>query len=270
MASDPNQEWEPSDIAALAAAYHSLEHPSLGARLTDLLGTPIEIGLKKLPQGWQDKVQRVSRTALGSALKLALTTMNGNKSPYPALGRMLHKAAVVLTGAAGGAGGTWTLPVELPITTGIMLRAIADIARGEGEDLADPRTHMACVEVFAFGGRSKDDDASETGYFFVRATLAREVTKAAEFVLEHGIVERGTPVLLRLLTRVAGRFSVQVSEKAAAQAVPIIGALGGAMINAVFIDHFQSMARGHFAVRRLERKYGQEDVRTKYGRLRSS
>jgi len=60
-----------------------------------------------------------------------------------------------------------------------------------------------------------------------------------------------------------------VGEKIVAQGVPIIGALGGATINVLFIDHFQDMARGHFIVRRLERSYGEDEVRAKYERLRS-
>jgi hypothetical protein len=46
--------------------------------------------------------------------------------------------------------------------------------------------------------------------------------------------------------------------------VPILGAAGGAMINTVFIGHYQDMARGHFAVRALERRYGPEAVRLAY------
>jgi len=59
------------------------------------------------------------------------------------------------------------------------------------------------------------------------------------------------------LQTVASRFSVQVSEQVAAKSIPAIGAVLGAMVNTVFIDHFQQMAHGHFTVRRLEREYGQ-------------
>ena len=69
---------------------------------------------------------------------------------------------------------------------------------------------------------------------------------------------------MRLITQIATRFSIPVTEKAAAQAVPIIGAAGGALINTLFIDHFQDTARGHFVVRRLERIYGKSLVRTAY------
>lgn len=52
--------------------------------------------------------------------------------------------------------------------------------------------------------------------------------------------------------------------------MPLIGALGGAAVNYAFIDHFQEIARGHFTVRRLERRYGKEAVRTAYDKLSSA
>ena len=58
-----------------------------------------------------------------------------------------------------------------------------------------------------------------------------------------------------------------VSQKAAAQAIPLIGAAGGALINLAFVDHFQDMARGHFIVRRLERLYGEDIVQAEYDKL---
>jgi hypothetical protein len=50
--------------------------------------------------------------------------------------------------------------------------------------------------------------------------------------------------------------------------LPLIGAAGGALINTLFIDHFQSVARGHFTVRRLERKYGHEIIKREYESIR--
>jgi hypothetical protein len=97
--------------------------------------------------------------------------------------------------------------------------------------------------------------------------LAKSVTEAARFIAERGIVEEGSPVLVRFITQVASRFGVAVSQKVAAQALPVVGALGGATVNYVFIEHFQDVARGHFIVRRLERAYGKDVVRTEYERL---
>jgi EcsC protein family len=58
-----------------------------------------------------------------------------------------------------------------------------------------------------------------------------------------------------------------VTQKLAAQTIPLVGALGGAAVNYAFIQHFQEVARGHFTVRRLERAYGKEAVRKAYERF---
>ena len=61
-----------------------------------------------------------------------------------------------------------------------------------------------------------------------------------------------------------------MSQKLAAQAVAVVGALGGAALNLAFAEHFQDVARGHFTVRRLERVYGCDPVRAEYDRLKSA
>ena len=54
------------------------------------------------------------------------------------------------------------------------------------------------------------------------------------------------------------------SEKVTAQAIPVIGSAAGAVIDRIFMSHHQEMARGHFVVRRLERKYGAPLVHANY------
>jgi hypothetical protein len=81
------------------------------------------------------------------------------------------------------------------------------------------------------------------------------------------LAEKGAPLFVRLVSKIASRFSLVVSEKAAAQAVPLVGAAGGALINTIFMDHFQNLARGHFIVRRIERMYGTEEVQRYYEEL---
>ncbi len=178
-----------------------------------------------------------------------------------------HKLAVVATGAGGGAFGLPALAIELPVSTTIILRSIADIARSEGEDLSCPDAKLQCLQVLALGGKSKSDDGTESGYFVTRTALAKAVSEAASYITNKGLSQHGAPALVRLISQVASRFSLVVSEKAAAQAVPVVGAFGGAAINALFIDHFQDMGRGHFIVRRLERLHGQEKVRQLYDAL---
>ena len=70
------------------------------------------------------------------------------------------------------------------------------------------------------------------------------------------------------MSQIAARFGVIVSEKVAAQAAPMLGAIGGAAVNAAFAEHFQTLARGHFIVRRLERLHGPNLVAFEYQRLK--
>jgi hypothetical protein len=187
--------------------------------------------------------------------------------PKRAPSSYLHKALGATSGAVGGSFGLAALPIELPISTVIMLRSIGDIARAEGEDLRDPETAVSCLQVFALGGLKGEADAANSGYFAVRGLLAKTVAEAARFIVDRGALAEGGPVLLRLLAQIASRFGAVVGQKFAAQAVPIVGALGGAAVNYVFIDHFQEIARAHFTVRRLERRHGKEEVRRVYDEL---
>ena len=250
------------DLNDLRLAKQVLENPSLAAKITNVIGSPIEKGFELLPAKWSEAVSDATRKALETALDLALLTLG--KTGQGQAQNIWHKLAVAASGGTGGALGIPGLIVELPVSTGIMLRSIADIARGEGEQLNLPEVKLACIEVFALGGRTSKDDASESGYFAVRAALAKAVSEAAEFIAERGLAKEGAPAIARLISQLAERFGVTVSEKAAAQAVPAIGAVGGALINLVFIDHFQDMARGHFTVRRLERKYDPATVKAAY------
>src|SRR5262249_2934949 len=252
------------DLATLRSAVAALEHPRLAARLPNMVGKPIELIGYALPASASQAITAATSKALEMALEVALRSMH--QAPRAGSQR-LHKALATASGAAGGAFGLAALPVELPLSTVIMLRSIADVARSEGEDLGDPEATLACVQVFALGGRANAVDASQSGYFAARGLLAKSVTEAARFIAERGIVEEGSPVLVRFITQVAARFGVAVSQKAAAQALPVVGALGGATVNYVFIEHFQDIARGHFTVRRLERAYGKDVVRAQYERL---
>ena len=256
---------ETQDLEALRDAVHVLEHPGLAVQITNLIGKPIEYAVGALPESVSRRISDATQSALRSSLRVAVSTMNSERGSTPS--NVIHKILTSLTGAVGGAFGLPALAIELPVSTSIMLRSMADIARGEGENIRSSETQLACLEVFALGSRSEADDGSETGYYATCAGLARIVSEAARFIATNGIAEEGAPAIVQLIAKVASRFSVAVSEKFAAQSVPIIGAAGGAAINLVFINHFQDMARGHFTVRRLERKYGADVIQSEYERI---
>jgi hypothetical protein len=252
-------------LSELKTAKSLLENPSLAAKVTDFVGTPIERLIEKLPEDWNKKIGRVTHTALDKSASAALYTMKD--TPGEESSNIWHKLGAATSGAIGGFFGIAALSIELPVSTTLMLRSIGDIAREQGESINDDETKLACLQVFALGGNSKDDDGAESGYFAIRAMLARATTEAVEYIAKYGLAQEAAPVLVRFMTLIAERFGVQITQKAAAQAVPAIGAVGGAAINTMFIDHFQDMAKGHFIVRRLERQYGQELVKQQYDLL---
>lgn len=100
----------------------------------------------------------------------ALLTMDPNERVSSS--NWWHKLAAGASGAAGGLFGLPALAVELPISTTIILRSIADIARSEGEDLSLPDTKFQCLQVLALGGKTSGDDGFETSYFAARTALA--------------------------------------------------------------------------------------------------
>jgi hypothetical protein len=93
------------------------------------------------------------------------------------------------------------------------------------------------------------------------------VSEAAAYLAQRGVVDEAAPAIVRLVAAIAARFGVVVSEQVAAKAVPVVGAAGGSVINMLFLDHFQNMARGHFIVKRLEARYGADYVREVYESL---
>lgn len=248
----------------LTYAKQLLEKPGFAEKIIDAVGSPFEKLLRHLPDKYFNKIQQICENAVNAALNFAVLTIGDENQKQSS--DMLHKITVAVTGGVGGAFGLPALAIELPISTTIMLRSIADIARCEGENINLIETKLACLTVFALGGKS-DSTAVETSYYAVRAALSKAISDAAKYITERGLLDQGVPILMRFIAKIASRFGMIVSQKAAATAIPIVGAAGGVTINMLFINHFQNMARGHFTIRRLERKYGEKIVKAEYNRI---
>lgn len=260
------QDLSPTHWAELIRAKALLESPSLPIRLSNLIGSPIEKAIQLMPAQWNATIQKATHKALTTALTVAVRTLARNR-PSSYGSERLHKILVGTSGAVGGAFGLAALAIELPISTTLMLRAIADIARSEQHDLESIDVQIACMEVFALGGSTGSDDAAENAYWAVRAALAKTIAETAGHFVRRGVVDKSAPVIMRFISAIAARFGVVVSEQVAAKAVPVLGAAAGSAINILFMSHFQQMARGHFIVKRLERHYGIERVRDAYQSL---
>lgn len=254
--------FDDQDLEALRSAHFTMEHPSLAARLSSVVGTPIDMAIQLLPRSWYQRYHQVTETAIAKALETAVSSMR--RKQEDSAHEVYYKALVAGSGGLAGFFGLPGLLIELPVSTTLMIRGIAEIARDEGEDIHTTEAQMACVEVFALGGKVESDDAAETGYYGIRLALSGYMSAAVTHVAQQGFHADSGPVVFRLVNAVASRFGVTVSQRAATRIVPVIGAISAATVNTIFMQHFQSMARAHFTVRRLERKYGEALVRSTY------
>ena len=245
----------PSARAELQAALARLRQgPGIASRVAQLLGTAlggagrIALGMlggwglrvTTLLPGTDALVQSVAARALEAAYAVAVL---GLPAPGSGLrtGGLRAGLGVAASGAAGGALGLAGFAPDAAVFTLALMRRIARIAAEEGEDLGTDAGRRACLEVFALRSGLDPLPDGEAGYFSTRLLL------------------QGGP-LARLLTEAAARYGLQLGQKLAAQAVPVAGAVSGAAVNALFMAQYDSLARAHFTVRRLEREWGAEAI----------
>jgi hypothetical protein len=259
----------PAHQEALARAVERLEFEGLASKISAYAGQPMQKALSFLPGPAAAVLNGAVEKAVLKGLNLAIVSLDPDdrKTPMPRLTAVFTGFAGGLSGLAGFAG----LPVELPVTTLLMLRSIASIARHMGEDLSTPEARLACVSVFAFGGGARDKSEAEVGYYASRALLGKLASNVSAAMAERGLATAAAPATAPAVAAFAGevttRFSATVWERAAASAVPLIGAIGGASLNVIFTNHFNGIAWSHFTIRRLERIYGEDFIRENYARL---
>jgi EcsC protein family len=219
------------EIADLARAYRRANGPVLS--LVNRLGGGVEQQIAALPPRLKSDIERVTARALDTAFGLGAVA--------PDLGPRGSMAAAMVSGAAGGAGGVVTSLAELPVTITIILRALQDQARSAGFDPAEPAIRAACLQVFAAGTPLAQDDGVNTGFLSARLTLTG-------------------PALQKLIATVAPKLALAMGQKLVAQAVPVLGAVSGAALNAAYLGYYREMARIRFALMRLSVRHGGQDV----------
>ncbi|WAC02120.1 hypothetical protein N7U66_20480 [Lacinutrix neustonica] len=72
-----------------------LENPSIAAKITHLIGKPIEKGLELLPASWHEKIGEVTRSALVKATDAAIFTMKDKPNAAPS--NWWHKVGVAVS-----------------------------------------------------------------------------------------------------------------------------------------------------------------------------
>lgn len=223
-------------LGAAAADYLAAKGQLMGA--LERVGGALQSGLHRLPGNAQRAVGEAARGALEVGYRVAILGLEGDRAPTDRAWR--HRLGGVASGLLGGAGGFATTLAELPVTTTLLLRSIADTARAAGHDLRDAEVRARCVEVFAFGGPLEEDDDADLAFWTARLA-GREMAQ--------------------LLVGVAARYAPAVLTKLAAQAAPVLGAAVGAGLNLLYFRFYQAMARVVFALLPLERAHGRETVR---------
>lgn len=268
----------PKDIEAIQVAKNNMENIGAFMKALNKVGGKLESSIEMIPSRTQDKLKKNLHKLLMGTVKVNIISMQKNKA-YKKPSEKTYKALVTSTGAISGVFGSTTgvgtaiFVAELGFSTKFMMRSIIDIARSHGENIQELDTQLACMQVFALGGSSKDDDGAETSYYSTRVALSSFVKGASNYVTKNGLQSFSKALLTsanpisKLIGAITAKFFTQVSEKFIAQALPIAGAIGGGGVNLIFINHFQKIAEAHFTIRRLEREYGEKLVREIYENL---
>ena len=248
-------------------------------KIADRLGKPIVLIQDALPKKANAAIQKAVDKSLTAALNVALKSIDSS-SPLDfktsikgtRKNRFLHATATGVSGALGGFFGVPGLIFELPVTTSLMMRNIASIASDFGHCKTDPKTSLECLYVFTLGSKaSVSDDNIDSAYYSSRFAVSQAMGRGADFIAKNSTkviidnLKSGTaPAVLSFINKVATYFKIVVTEKMLAEALPVVGSLGGAAVNIAFTDYFGEAAKYHFGLLSLEKKYGKKVIESLY------
>ena len=224
-----------AQVADLARRYKRANGPVI--RLVNRLGGTLENQLSSLPESVRGQIERLTAQALETSYGLAARA--------PDLGQRTPMMAAIATGAAGGAGGLATAVAELPVTVTLFLNTIRSVAREAGLDPNEDWVRAECLQVFAAGSPLKQDDGVNTSFVASRLALSGSAVQ-------------------NLISTIAPKLAAVLGQKLAAQAVPVIGAVSGAALNAAFLSYYREVARVRFELVKLGRIHGAEEVEAEF------
>jgi hypothetical protein len=106
---------------------------------------------------------------------------------------------------------------------------------------------------------------SDEGYLAIKAAVVASVRETSRFVagtagmmIDRHLLEREAPQMIRLLTSVAERLGVTVTQKELGILVPVAGAVLNGSINMAFQQVCHQTAKDYFRRLLLEDRYGDE------------
>lgn len=224
-----------AEVAVLARRYKRANGPVI--RLVNRLGGTLEHQLSALPDGLRNQIERLTAQALETSYGIAARA--------PDLGPRAPMMAAVAAGAAGGAGGLTTAVAELPVTVTLFLNTIRSTAREAGFDPDQDWVRAECLQVFAAGSPLAQDDGVNTSFLASRLALTGSTVQ-------------------NLIRTIAPKLAAVLGQKLAAQAVPVLGAVSGAALNAAFLGYYREVAHVRFAMLKLAQVYGTDAVEAEF------
>ncbi|MFN3937011.1 MAG: EcsC family protein [Gemmobacter sp.] len=223
-----------AEVAALAARYRRANSGVMA--MLNRIGTRAEAQMAALPAELHGRVLATTESALSAAYGLA-----GLGAALPPMGQRGAMALAVGTGAVGGFGGMATAVAELPVTVTLILRAIREVAAEHGFDPEEPAMRRETPRVLGARSPMAADDGVNSAFIGARRTLTG-------------------PALQRMIAMVAPRLAATLGQKLAAQAVPVLGAVAGAGLNAAYMRYFREMAAVRFGLLRLAQRHDPVEV----------
>jgi hypothetical protein len=222
-------------VAPIAHRYKRANGPVI--RLVNRLGNTLESQLSALPESFRAQIERLTAQALEASYGVA--------SRAPDLGQRAPMVAAVAAGAAGGVGGLATALAELPVTVTLFLNTIRSVAREAGLDPDEDWVRAECLQVFAAGSPLTQDDGVNTSFIASRLALTGSAVQ-------------------NLIGAIAPKLAAVLGQKLAAQAVPVIGAVSGATLNAAFLSYYREVARVRFDLVKLGQLHGADAVEAEF------
>lgn len=216
-----------TEVDALALRFRRANGPVM--RLVNRLGGTLESQLALMPDAAREALERATARALETAYSVA--------GRAPDLGSRGPLVAAMATGAAGGFGGLATALAELPVTVTLILSTIRAAAEDAGYDPDQDWVRAECLKVFGAGSPLASDDGVNTSFFTARLTITGSTVQS-------------------IIASVAPKLAGALGQKLAAQAVPVVGAVTGAALNAAFLNYYREIARIRFRLMRLAETHG--------------
>ena len=110
-------------------------------------------------------------------------------------------------------------------------------------------------------------EASDEGYLALKTAVVTSIRESGQFMartagvlLDRQVLEREAPQMIRLITYVADRLGVVMTQKELGVLVPIAGAVLNSSINVAFQQVGHNTAKDYFRRIILEDRYGEELV----------